>query len=225
MCFRLVVLSLKNPMQHKKYREIGLHYANCLRQHGDSHFGVDWPTQEGAIQRYDVMIEFIYQKASSDRIKILDFGCGLSGLWDRIIEVGLDQAFDYTGIDITQEFVDRACQKFPNNKYLCVDILDENVADIGQYDYILMNGVFTQKMSLNDEEMERFLQDVLVKIFAHTRIGLQFNCMSPIVDYKKDGAFHFDFDSLTRFLVCKLSRRFCIRHDVFPYEYFCGVYK
>jgi SAM-dependent methyltransferase len=212
-------------MSDKKYREIGMHYANCLRQHGDSHFGVDWPTQEGAIRRYDVMIEFITQRKVADRVKVLDFGCGLSGLWDRIVELGFDDAVEYTGIDINQEYVDLSRQKFPNNDYLCVDILAEDVADIGQYDYVLLNGLFTQKMSLGNEEMLRFLEGVLVKVFAHTRVGLQFNCMSPLVDYKKDGAFHFDFDSLSRFLVAKLSRSFVIRHDIFPYEYFCGVYK
>jgi SAM-dependent methyltransferase len=212
-------------MPDKKYPEIGLHYAKCLRQHGDSHLGVDWPTQAGAIRRYDVMIEFITQRKLADQVKVLDFGCGLAGLWERIVEVGLADAVEYTGIDINQEYVELARQKFPNNHYLCLDILADDVADIGQYDYVLLNGLFTQKLSLGDEEMLHFLEDVLVKIFAHTSIGLQFNCMSPLVDFTKAGAFHLEFDTLARFLIAKLNRSFVIRHDIFPYEYFCCVYK
>lgn len=212
-------------MSDKRYYEIGTHYAECLRKHGDSHFGVDWPTQEGAVRRYDVMIEFISQRKPAYPVKILDFGCGLSGLWDRIVELGIDSGFQYTGLDINQEYVDLSRRKFPRNKYLCADILAEDIPDIGQYDYVLLNGLFTQKISLSHEEMLHFLESVLAKIFAHTRVALQFNCMSPLVDYKKDGAFHLDLDSLSRLLVAKLSRSFVIRHDVFPYEFFCAVYK
>ena len=101
-----------------------------------------------------------------------------------------------------------------------------NVApDIGEYDYVLLNGLFTQKMSLDHEEMLNFLGEVLVKLFQHTRVGMQFNFMSPLVDFKRDGAFHLDFDTLSSFITAKLSRKFVIRHDIFPYEYFCIVYK
>ena len=212
-------------MSKKKYQEIGMHYANCLMKHGDSHFGVDWPTEEGAIRRYDVMIEFIMQSIGKDRVKVLDFGCGLSGLWERIIKLKLEGSVDYWGIDIIQEYVDVSRQKFPDNNYRCIDILAENAPKIGEYDYVLLNGLFTQKMSLDNEEMLSFLGDVLVTLFKHTRVGIQFNCMSPLVDFKKDGAFHLDFDTLSSFITAKLSRKFLIRHDIFPYEYFCIIYK
>ena len=212
-------------MSRKKYREIGMHYANCLMKHGDSHFGVDWPTEEGAIRRYDVMIEFVTQHMKKDCVKVLDFGCGLSGLWERIVEIGLENSVDYWGIDIIQEYVDVSHKKFPDNNYRCIDILAEDAPDIGEYDYVLLNGLFTQKMSLDHEEMLNFLGEVLVKLFQHTRVGMQFNFMSPLVDFKRDGAFHLDFDTLSSFITAKLSRKFVIRHDIFPYEYFCIVYK
>lgn len=212
-------------MADKKYREIGIHYADCLRLYGDTHLGVDWPTRDGAMRRYDVMIEFIAQQKVEGLVKVLDFGCGLSGLWERIVELGLDDGVEYTGIDINQGYVDLSLKKFPNNQYFCIDILDNGAEAIGQYDYILLNGLFTQKMSLDDEAMLNFLEEMLVKVFAHSRIGLQFNCMSPLVDYKKDGAFHLSFDLLSHFIVTKLSRKFVIRHDILPYEYFCSVYK
>lgn len=212
-------------MSKKKYQEIGMHYANCLMKHGDSHFGVDWPTEEGAIRRYDVMIEFVTQHMKKDYVKVLDFGCGLSGLWERIVEIGLENSVDYWGIDIVQEYVDVSHKKFPDNNYRCIDILAEDAPDIGEYDYVLLNGLFTQKMSLDNEEMFNFLGEVLVTLFQHTRVGIQFNLMSPLVDFKRDGAFHLDFDSLSSFITAKLSRKFVIRHDIFPYEYFCIVYK
>jgi SAM-dependent methyltransferase len=211
-------------MSDKKYREIGVHYENCLEEHGDSHLGVDWLTHEGAVRRYDVLIEFITQKKDSP-VKVLDFGCGFSGLWERIIELGVDVEIEYTGIDINQKYVDLSREKFPKNNYICVDILSDDAGDIGKYDYVLLNGLFTQKMSLTNNEMASFFGDILVKLFSKTKVGLMFNCMSPIVDYKKDGAFHLEFDSLSKFLAEKMSRKFVIRHDVFPYEYFCGVYK
>ena len=80
-------MSLKN----KSYLKIGRHYTECFKKHGDSNFGVDWPNEDDAIRRYEVMLNTIFNDARLKKYNILDFGCGTSALYDYIIKKNLLQ--------------------------------------------------------------------------------------------------------------------------------------
>ena len=45
-------------------------------------------------------------------------------------------------------------RNFPEQSYSCLDILDADV-DVPQFDYVVMNGIFTEKRSLSFDEMWR----------------------------------------------------------------------
>ena len=58
------------------------HYEECFREHGDSHRGVDWPNEQDALTRYQVMLQGIslFPGISTNSVSILDYGCGLGHL-------------------------------------------------------------------------------------------------------------------------------------------------
>lgn len=209
-------------MKQKKYLSIVSHYESCLERYGDTHLGVDWPNKEDADTRYRVMLEVIKQP-SFGTIRLLDFGCGASHLYEYMLKNRFKK-IKYSGLDISEKFVLLSRSKFPSNSYYNMDILDEN-ADIPNFDYIIMNGVFTEKNALSFDEMFCYFKRVTKKVFSKTNTALAFNMMSKHVDWEREDLFHLPFDLLADFLKKELSQHFVIRSDYGLYEYTTYVYK
>jgi len=174
------------------YKNLYKHYENCFDKYGDSNLGVDWPNKEDAFRRYKIMLSII--KDYSKPIKLLDFGCGCGHLLEYIQEHDLN--IDYYGLDISKKFYDCCISKFPNNTFYNIDILKEDIDILPDFDYIILNGVFTEKRNLNDEEMFDFFSNILKMINKKTKTGIAFNVMSPIVDFKRKDLFYLSFDKL-----------------------------
>ena len=54
-----------------KYKKIITHYEKCFDKHGDTALGMDWPDENDAKIRHEVMSELMKYTGN-----ILDFGCG-----------------------------------------------------------------------------------------------------------------------------------------------------
>jgi SAM-dependent methyltransferase len=209
-------------MDHKKYLSIVAHYETCLEQYGDTSRGVDWPNDKDVETRFRVMLEVIRSYVGG-KIRVLDFGCGASHLFEYILRNEI-HAIEYSGLDLSSKFVSLAQRKFGGNKYYCVDILDDD-SFIPNFDYIVMNGVFTEKRDLTFDEMFSYFKRVIKRAFRKADIGLAFNVMSKHVDWERDDLFHLPFDLLGDFLTSELSRSFVLRNDYGLYEYTTYVYK
>ncbi len=209
-------------MREKKYMVIIEHLESCLEKYGDNHLGVDWPNKEDADTRYRVMLDIIKRKGA-ERVSLLDFGCGASHLYEYLQRHGIEN-IDYSGLDVSEKFISLSRRKFPLVPYYCVDILDSKV-DIPEYDYIIMNGVFTEKRELLFEDMFEYFKALVSRVFTKARKGIAFNAMSKQVDWERDDLFHLPLDLLADFLTKKISRDFVIRNDYGLYEYTAYVYK
>jgi SAM-dependent methyltransferase len=207
-------------MESKKYLSIVSHYEACLEQHGDSHLGVDWPKPDDVPKRYRVMLDVI--KPGSERVSVLDFGCGAAHLNEYIRAEGLEN-IEYAGLDLSQKFVELARRKFPENKFFCLDLLDDS-ASLPVFDYIVLNGVFTEKRELSFDDMLSYFKQLLPRVFVHARTGIAFNVMSKHVDWEREDLFHLPFDTLAEFLRTELTRHFVCRNDYGLYEYTTYVY-
>ena len=206
---------------NKGYLDIAAHYDKCLKQHGDTHLGVDWPRKKDVEVRYQVMLDLL--KPSSGKTRLLDFGCGASHLYGYIRRRKYTN-LEYIGLDISRSFIDLSKIKYPNNRYICVDILREP-KKLPVFDYAVMNGVYTQKRSLKQAEMFSLLKKQVKLVFRRARLGIAFNVMSGQVDWKRKEAFHLDFDEIASFLSKEVSRQFVFRHDYGLYEFTTYIYK
>ncbi|WP_426060617.1 class I SAM-dependent methyltransferase [Hymenobacter sp. B1770] len=206
----------------KKYMEIVEHYEACLRQHGDTHLGVDWPIEKDTHLRHQVMLDVI-RESGDTAVSLLDFGCGTSHLYDYL-QRGNYPRVEYIGLDISAEYVRVAQAKYPHLAYHCLDVLAAGTA-IPDVDYVVMNGVFTEKRGLSFEEMWAYFQQVLIAVFPHVRRGLAVNVMSKHVDWERDELFHLPMDVLAAFLKEKISRHWVLRHEYGLYEYTVYLYK
>jgi len=209
-------------MSHNAYRDIVAHYEKCLEQHGDCHKGVDWPNEADADTRYQVMLELV---PGGERCSLLDFGCGTSLMYAFLCRNQPKYGHvAYSGLDISAKFVEVCRAKYPDVDFWQVDILKEQDS-LPVFDYIVLNGVFTEKVSLGFEEMESYFQNMLSRVFDKARRGIAFNVMSKAVDWERGDLFHLSADRLIGFLTKNISRHFVIRNDYGLYEYTTYVYK
>jgi hypothetical protein len=204
------------------YLKIAQHYEKCLDKYGDTHKGVDWPNQDDAIIRYRVMLDVILESQPT-KVSLLDFGCGASHLNDYIHANRMGY-IDYSGLDISEKFIRLSKDKYPDTNYYCMDILNASI-QLPRFDYVVLNGVFTEKRELSHDEMWKYFKQVILKVFEITQKGIAFNVMSSHVDWERDDLFHLPMDKLAAFLVKEVSRDFVIRNDYRLYEYTTYVYR
>jgi SAM-dependent methyltransferase len=204
-----------------QYHSIIRHYEDCLAQFGDSHRGVDWPNAADAAMRYQVMLDLV--RPSPDTSTLLDFGCGASHLYQFMLEHDI-RGLQYSGLDASPAFCELSKQKYPQNDYFCVDVLAEPER-LGEFDYVVMNGVFTEKRDLSFDDMFDYLRRVIALVFSKTRRGMAFNVMSKQVDWERADLFHMPIGYLTDFIAKALSRHYVVRNDYGLYEYTVYVYK
>lgn len=210
-------------MQDKKYLTIISHYEACMERHGDTHLGMDWPKEADVKTRFQVMLEVIKRDIHQQKVSLLDFGCGTAHLNEYIVRQGLKN-IEYAGLDLSEKFVRLAQKKFPAQQFFCLDLLDEKVS-LPSFDYIVLNGVFTEKRDLTFDEMFSYFKQLVMRVFQHAAIGMAFNVMSKHVDWERDDLFHLPFDPLAEFLRKNVSRNFVFRNDYGLYEYTTYVYR
>lgn len=201
--------------REKPYSSIVAHYEDCLSRFGDTHLGVDWQNADDAYKRYQIMLDIIKPEAS--KITLLDFGCGTAGLLDYINEKKI-LYIDYSGLEISTEFFNVSKKKYPNNTFFNMDILDKDVL-LPCFDYIVMNGVFTEKIDLSHNIMFSYFCSMIETIYPHCRKGIAFNLRSKQVMAEDQDLFHLSLDELAWFLVEKFGRNFIIRNDYGLEEY------
>jgi SAM-dependent methyltransferase len=204
------------------YYEIARCTESYFDRFGDSPLGMGWTTQAGARARYRVMLEVI-QPQSPRPVRLLDVGCG-GGYLLEYIRSTCPYDIEYSGIDISPRFVDLCRRKFPRHSFELLDVL-ENPGELSEFDYIVINGVFTSKCSMTFEQMWEFARRLLAALFPRARYGLAFNATSKQVDWERDDLFHLPLDTVADFLCRNLTRNFLIRNDYGQYEFTTYVYK
>lgn len=214
------IIKMKN-----NYLKIADHYQQCFEKHGDTPKGLDWDNQENLDKRYEVMLELLPNGDRDFYPTLLDFGCGYGGFFNYIKE-NHNNHISYTGIDINENTINKAKELYPEVDFKLKDInskIDEN--NIGIFDYVICNGVFTVRRGLTQDEMSKFLCDTLDKLWFRCDKGIAFNLMSTLVDWKRDDLYHVSMDQICQYLVDNFSRNFIIRNDYGLYEYTIYLYK
>ena len=210
------------------YNKIIEHYEDCFDKYGDTPKGVDWTKEEQVDFRYQTMLDLInFREKSFDistNFSVLDYGCGLSHLFEYIQKHHINY-INYTGLEISNKFFEESKKKFPMNDYIFGDILKDKNLLKNNYDYIVMNGVFTEKRNLSYQDMFAYFENMIKEIFKYCNKGIAFNVMSKQVDWEIDTLFHVPMDDMANFLTKKISRNFIIRNDYGLYEYTVYLFK
>ena len=205
------------------YKNIYKHYEDCFAKYGDTCKGVDWPNYNDMILRYEIMLN-INEYYKLNKFHILDFGAGTGNLYDHIKKIK-NNNIKYSALDISPIFCKTIEKKYDNINIYNIDIIKDNIDNLPVFDYILFNGVFTEKRNLSDDEMWDFLTNILIKIYPKVKYGISFNVMTPIVDWKDNKLFYLSFDKITQFIKKHFTKKFVINQSYGLWEYTVYILK
>lgn len=197
------------------YKTLQLHYEKKLAEHGPNAKGMDWPNQEDLNRRFEVLTSIATNEHNAS---LLDLGCGVGLLIDYLQNQDLLHKFEYRGADISSKMVSIAAESHPEFSFEVRDVL-VNPYPTESVDYIVMNGVLTEKQDMAQSQMIEFAQNIILSTFKSCKKGIAFNVMSSHVDWQRDDLFHWELDEIVGFLVKNCSRNIRIMMDYGLYEY------
>ena len=200
------------------------HYERCLDRHGATPRGVDWPNVADLEVRFDTLLSLLDGSDTEPRPVLLDLGCGPGLLLDYLRATGRLESVEYRGIDLSPAMVEAARARWPDRDISCRDIVADPLPE-RSVDFVIMNGVLTEKQTLSHEVMVAIAQELIVAAFNAARVGIAFNAMSRHVDWQRPELFHWGFDELSAFLRERVSRHYAFRSDYGLYEHTTFVWR
>lgn len=187
-------------------------YTRTLQEFGDTPEAVHW---RGVSQRYRFKV--LTEIADLSTAEVLDYGCGKGDLYPYLLEMGFRGR--YTGFDINPEMIALAQRKFPAARFVVKDLEEDEVRE--QFDYVLMSGLFNNRLQDNWGMMTA----VLRKAFALARRALAFNAISTYVNTEQPEMYYASPEETLRFCVSELSRDVTLRHHEPPYNFAVYVFR
>ncbi|MBO6556828.1 MAG: class I SAM-dependent methyltransferase [Pseudomonadales bacterium] len=198
-----------------EYRTLVEHYENKLNEFGPNYRGMDWPNEKDLLTRFRVLTSIV---PKSQKVSILDLGCGVGLLVDYLYTEKLLDRSTYLGVDLSSKMISAAKHRHPDQQFLVQDLLVEPLPE-ESVDYAIMNGLLTEKRDLSQSKMKQFAKEILSSVFKSCKFGMAFNVMSPHVDWKRDDLFHWELDDAVSFLRQNCSGNIRVMLDYGLFEY------
>ena len=196
------------------------HYEKTFSEFGASSRGVDWGKDEDLVLRYENMLSVI-KKESDTSVSMLDVGCGYGGLLDYAVD--RDVKLDYTGIDVAENMIAHAKIHHENGAFYLGDVLQHPFDR--RFDYVVCNGILTQKLATTIREMDQFANALIRRMFELCNTGIVFNIMSNKVNFMAENLYYRSPVEMLSFCLDNLSSKVRIDHAYPLYEYTVYVYR
>lgn len=210
-------------------------YDERYEKYGDSHLALGWPDEEKNHKRFSVMEAIRRPCHWWTDITLLDFGCGLGHFYEWLWHNNKTAMYEhdsdelspvrYVGLDTNPRFV-RACRAtYSRVPFVNLDVLnDRDYAGLPPFDYIVCNGVFTEKLDTPWMDQWNYFMVIIERLWKRTQSGLAFNVATA--DCARDDLFDVPFSWMSDFIIHELGvRNFTFRHDYNPWEYTTYVYR
>lgn len=193
-------------------------YERKFAEHGASAAGVGWGGDAAKNRRrYDNFLDILNLFPVSAP-SLLDVGCGYGEL--RRIFRERDIPVAYTGIDVSQSMVSFARELHGDEcLFHCGDFLEFSRESGTVYDYVVCNGILTDRQGVKQSEMERFFHEIVPAMFGIAKSAIAFNVMSTRVDYFGEHLFHKSPVETFAWCLEELSPLVELRHTWPRYEY------
>lgn len=123
----------------------------------------------------------------------LDVGCGSGDLSLFLRKRGMRR---YVGIDIYAPSLEKAKEKYPDEKFILGDILAGDVK--GKFDYVFCSGTLTVRLSVDNYD---FLESMVRKMWQMSKVGIVFNVLTDDDPSKDNDLFFYNTERVME--VCK----------------------
>lgn len=196
------------------------HYAQTFSQYGETSRGVDWGDKDADhIMRLDHMLAVA--RADQKNFTLLDVGSGFGSLLDRA--QALHFPVRYTGIDLVEDMVASGRRRHPEATWIRGDVLTHKFDT--RYDYVVNNGVFTQKLDASIPEMQTFTKRMIKRMFALCRQGIAFNLMTTHVNFMVSNLYYTSPIEVLAWCMSEVSSNVRVDHAYPLYEYTVYLYR
>ena len=200
------------------------HYSETFAQFGPTYRGVDWGGEESTLLRYEKMLAVIGRELINPDypISLLDVGCGYGGLLRYAREEDLE--VQYTGIDVVSNMISWAKEHMPDGELVEGDFLEYNFNE-RKFDFVVCNGILTQKLSTSFFDMDKFARKLIKKMFSLCNRGIAFNVMTTYVNYFAPNLYYKHPSEMLAYCLSEISQKVKIDHSYGLYEYTVYVYR
>lgn len=205
---------------HTITRSLRDHYAARFAEFGPTPQGVDWGRTEDVELRYHQMLAVIDSEKVSP-FTLLDVGCGYGGLYDYAKRRWPYMC--YIGVDAAEEMIVYAASHIPEAQFYCEDVLTWETEE--RFDYVVCNGILTQKLSASIAEMDRFAHALIKKMFSLCNRGVAFNVMTTKVNYMVENLYYRNPVELFAYCLTEITNKVRIDHAYPLYEYTVYLYR
>jgi SAM-dependent methyltransferase len=198
---------------HEIERRVAAYYAGKLREHGATHQGVDWNSDESQTLRFEQFMRLIPPR---ERVSVLDWGCGYGAFAEHLEARGAD--FEYAGYDVASEMIEAARVRLGDRS--AWSFTDDRAA-LAPADVTVASGLFNVLADTGRDQWREYTLATIRDLAALSRSGLGFNMLTSYSDpdlmvdrlFYGDPGFYFDW--------CKrnLSRHVALLHDYGLYEF------
>lgn len=196
------------------------HYSQRFASHGASSEGVDWGANEAnVLLRYEKMLGVL--RSSPPTPTLLDVGCGFGGLLSYANDRKID--LQYTGIDVAQNMIEWARANQAAGTFINGDFMDHAFEQ--QFDYVICNGILTQKLDTAALEMDQFAAQLIRKMFSLCKVGIAFNVMTTKVNYFSNNLYYRNPAELFSWCMSEISSHIKLDHSYPLYEYTLQIYR
>jgi SAM-dependent methyltransferase len=192
-------------------RDVSAYYTDTLRTHGATPRGVDWNSTESQEIRFAQLSRILPESGFS----VADLGCGYGSYYDYLS--GRHPRFDYVGVDISPEMVQRAGD-LHRDAANCRFVRSDRPP--GACDYVVASGIFNVRQGVADGQWLPYVLQCIETMDACSRGGFAFNCLTSHSHPEKMRGYLYYADPGVLFEHClRYSRNVTLLSDYGLYEF------
>jgi trans-aconitate methyltransferase len=188
-------------------------YRERLQAHGAGPQALATGNAERRAIRFGVLADI----GELEGCSVLDIGCGLADFLAYLRERGVN--VNYTGYDITPEFVAEAARRHPEATFEVRDVQTDGIPQ--KFDYVVSSQTFNNRLAHDDNRL--VMQEVLRLAHGVALRGVAFDMITDHVDFREDRLFYYSPEEMFRFAKT-LTKRVQLRHDYPLYEFALYLY-
>lgn len=190
-------------------------YSKAFKKHRGSIKSLMWNSYSSAAERYKELIQDIDFNNKS----ILDVGCGFGDIIPFIFSKC--DSFEYTGVDFTKEFIEKAKKKYPDFRFINGNYFKNPLRK--KFDIIICCGALNGNYG---KKTVRFRKEAIQVMFHHCKEAVAFNMAGGISPVNKKKSIIYYTDSLKLLTYCAtLSEKIILRNHYHPKDFTIIIFK